>query len=349
MLETWHGSYQDKRTGPVAWGTRDLRIELRALPGLRLFVTRESDDRPVNRFSVYANWELQGSATGAEHPHGEAVITGLPSYVDSRFMVVPEDPGLAPSPAIRVDGKGRLQRDVVRVKLPSTVYRVVRLRGLDPAALAQVVVRLGRPALGWKASPESSLFWPKAFAQMRSTSEAERSSLLGSHKPVALCLFGGKPGADGRLRIRAAPREDYFLRITGPCVPRFVHPVEWREGLGPLEVELQPGVTVLVEVVLDAELRKALPTAETPKPESSPFAPMPSTLQLHVQRIDEPKATHSTLLDQKARCKLQRLAPGTYRTWLTRSDQPRFKLDLLPNLVLSAGMPPRLIRLQPAE
>ena len=191
-------SWHDRRLW--AWGTRDLRIELRRALTVELSVVEMPGGRPVTDFAVSCHPEAKAGSSSfrelrlaGEHPGGRVTVDRVWRGRNS-LRVLPRDPALRASARVVFEasdvGVAPLRVEVERLQ-PATV-RVTTGDGRAVEGAAVEVVAKGSEAFDDKAQAVD----PR--------SGNEPYSNRPGYRPHE-CLAAAVTGADGRARVRCAP------------------------------------------------------------------------------------------------------------------------------------------------
>lgn len=227
-------------TGPVPWGTRDLRLVMqRALP-LTVHVTERGSGAPVERFAVLAvkpgsiSVPDDGDYPPAAAPDGRRTLADF-RRGPRRLAVFPDDRALLPSAWVDVDaehGAGPIELQVDRLQ-PLTAH--VQNGDGTPRSDVQVeIVQLGDGNFGsWSMDP-----WTYRCNYIE-------QGPPGLDRP--LTLSKATTGADGgaALFTRYTPTAHGIdIRVTGPHIePLTLHDPPLTQGQ-PLDIIVQSSASL---------------------------------------------------------------------------------------------------------
>jgi hypothetical protein len=216
------GYVQWQAAEPVAWGTKDLRIELIQGPPLSIRARRADDGTPVERFGItLAPIRPGGGWSSDDHElrhlgdHASGLLT-IPRATTGRYrlsVVPPEASGLAPSPEQEIE---------IEAGVPAVVE--VALSGLGER-IVEVVTAGGVPVTGAMVE----LLWHRGGGELtlEMTAMPLESARLNPPDHVAVLVDRATTDAGGRARLRGQSVAGVGLRLPGPGhVPALVAPFD---------------------------------------------------------------------------------------------------------------------------
>lgn len=229
-----------KPAEPVAWGTRDLRIELRRALSFELTVVERGTGKPVEAYAVSCYHEDVRSSLqrdlrlGGTHPHGVTVVDRV--WRGRNVLIVrPQDPALLANPPLVFEA-GDAGVPPIRIELE---------RLLEVTVLA--VDASGAPVVD--STVDVIVKGSVPFQGDLMVSDPRRGTVVSGggpgFRPHELCSTG-TTGSDGRTQVAIPPgAPELMLRVTGKEHPKvLVHPAV-----------LQPGVEFQVTIPLATSLR----------------------------------------------------------------------------------------------
>jgi hypothetical protein len=223
--------------GPeYAWGTNDIRIELRRALSFELTVVERVTGTPVEDFAVVCHLvDSQGSLErnarlGGHHPQGQVTVDRV-RRGSNRLEVKPRDAAFAPSEPIEFEAD-RAPLPPIRVELDRLEPREVLVSFSDgsPAAGSRVeLIRKGSEAL----DASSIVVDPRRGGMAFGSTPGFRA-----HEVVADATTGEK----GSARILVKPGSTGLgVRVTGPSHVPLLAEVAFPPGNEPLRLVVRAG------------------------------------------------------------------------------------------------------------